>query len=148
MPRKRNLYTPGSTAPYPLSRSKVECFRKCPRCFYLDRRLGIQPPSMPPFTLNSAVDRLLKKAFDQYRALNQPHPLHAHLGVLPFQHPDLNTWRNNFKGIRFLHERTTFLLSGAIDDVWVKDGGLLVVDYKATSSKEEVITLNTEYRMG
>ena len=67
---KRKLFEPGDKA-YPLSRSKVDNFLKCPRCFYIDRRLGISPPSMPPFVLNNAVDKLLKKEFDNYRANRQ-----------------------------------------------------------------------------
>lgn len=48
------------TTPFPLSRTKVELFLDCPRCFYLDRCLGIARPSIPPFNLNSAVDALPK----------------------------------------------------------------------------------------
>lgn len=60
--RKRNLFDPNSSGPYPLSRSKVECWLKCPRCFWLrcfwlDRRLGIKPPGLPSMTLNRAVTK-------------------------------------------------------------------------------------------
>ncbi|MGH8248319.1 MAG: PD-(D/E)XK nuclease family protein, partial [Gammaproteobacteria bacterium] len=79
--RTRNLYFPGSAKPFRLSRSKVELFVACPRCFYLDRRLGVAPPSGPPFNLNSAVDELLKREFDTYRKLSQPHPLMERSGV-------------------------------------------------------------------
>ena len=34
------LYNPDSPTPFALSRSKVELFMGCPRCFYLDRRRG------------------------------------------------------------------------------------------------------------
>lgn len=62
--RTRNLYDPASKSPFRLSRSKIDLFIKCPRCFYLDRRLGVgQPPSFP-LSLNSAVDTLLKNEFD------------------------------------------------------------------------------------
>lgn len=62
--RARNLYQPGASEPYKLSRSKIELFLNCPCCFYLDRRLGIGQPPGYPFTLNAAVDKLLKKEFD------------------------------------------------------------------------------------
>jgi hypothetical protein len=150
MPRKRNLYSPSSTAPYPLSRSKIECFLRCPRCFYLDRRLGISPPSTQPFTINSAIDKLWKHEFDIFRDMQKPHPIMRdnNIPALPFAHPDLLAWRNNFKGIRFVHQPTNFEIYGAVDDVWAKeDGELIVVDYKATSSKEDIITLeHPEYR--
>ena len=34
----RKLFDPASDQPFALSRSKVELFQNCPRCFYLDRR--------------------------------------------------------------------------------------------------------------
>src|SRR3989338_6028865 len=40
--------------------------------------------------------------------------------VVPFQHEDLDIWRSNFKGIRYIHESSNLLVTGAIDDVWVK----------------------------
>ena len=72
MARKRRLFEPGSDALFPLSRSKLDLYLNCPRCFYLDRRLGIGRPSGPPFTLNTAVDQLLKSEFDEYRVRGEP----------------------------------------------------------------------------
>jgi len=59
--RTRNLYSSGSEKPYKLSRSKVDLFLTCPRCFYIDRKLGVGQPPGYPFNINSAVDELLKK---------------------------------------------------------------------------------------
>jgi hypothetical protein len=71
------------------------------------------------------------------------------INAIPFAHPDLNVWRSNFKGIRFHHVPTNLLVYGAPDDVWMQpDGSLIVADYKATASKETVITLDTEWRQG
>ena len=136
------LFDPESEKPFPLSRSKVELFVDCPRCFYLDRRLGIGRPSGPPFNLNSAVDALLKREFDDYRAKGTPHPLMSGAGInaVPHPHRELETWRNNFKGVRTFHERTNLELFGAIDDLWrdLGSGELIVADYKATSKAAEV----------
>ena len=137
--RSRNLFDPGRTGPYRLSRSRLESFRRCARCFYLDRRLGVDQVSGPPFLLNSATDTLLKKEFDVYRRDQAPHPLMTAHGVdaVPFQHPDLETWRENFQGVRHLHEATNLLITGAVDDVWVTPAGqLIVVDYKSTCSRQ------------
>jgi hypothetical protein len=49
------LFDAKSDKHFPLSRTKVELFLDCPRCFYLDRRLGIGRPAGFPFNLNSAV---------------------------------------------------------------------------------------------
>ncbi|MBM3384555.1 MAG: hypothetical protein FJY40_05405 [Betaproteobacteria bacterium] len=52
----KNLFGPASPKPFALSRSKEDLFIECPRCFYLDRRLGIGRPAGFPFNFNSAVD--------------------------------------------------------------------------------------------
>ena len=79
-PRSRNIYDPLSVKPYKLSRSKLELFMRCKRCFYIDRRLGVGHPSGYPFSLNIAVDELLKKEFDIYRLEQKvhPHPLRTY----------------------------------------------------------------------
>ncbi|MEX2054335.1 MAG: PD-(D/E)XK nuclease family protein [Candidatus Colwellbacteria bacterium] len=144
------MYDPKSTEPFRLSRSKVDLFIECPKCFYLDRRLGVGRPPGYPFSLNSAVDSLLKKEFDIHRAGKKAHPLMKEYKVdaIPFEHPDLDKWRENFVGVQFLHEPTGFLLTGAIDDVWVNPKGeLMVVDYKATSKQGEV-TLDAKWQDG
>jgi hypothetical protein len=138
----KKLFDPGSDKPFALSRSKVELFQDCPRCFYLDRRLGVARPPGFPFNLNSAVDALLKTEFDRYRAQGEPHPLMTEAGInaVPHAHPQLEDWRNNFRGVRTVHEQSNFELFGAIDDLW-RDLGtseLIVVDYKSTSKATEV----------
>lgn len=130
----------GSSKTVKLSRSKIDLFVECPRCFYLDLKLQVKRPSMPAFTLNNAVDHLLKKEFDIHRAGKRAHPLMEQYGIkaVPFEHEDLDKWRHNFTGIRYLHEPTGFTITGAIDDIWKDDEGLLhIVDYKATSKKEK-----------
>ena len=147
--RKRNLFDPQSPQPFRLSRSRLENFIKCPRCFYLDRRLGVEPPGIPAYTLNSAVDELLKKEFDLYRRQKKPHPIMEQFGIkaVPFVHAQLDEWREPFKGVRFHHEKTNLIVFGAVDDLWVdlKNGQIIVVDYKATST-ETKITLDQQYR--
>lgn len=139
--RSRNIYDPASTEPFKLSRSKIEDLQRCPRCFYLDRRLGVGKPPSFPFNLNSAVDHLLKKEFDIHRAKGEAHPLMKHYGVdaIPFQHPELNKWRENFVGLQYHHEPTNFIITGAVDDLWqMPTGDIIVVDYKSTSKDAEV----------
>ena len=46
-----------------LSRSKIDLFVECPRCFWLDVAQGVRRPSGPPFTLNNAVDALLEARY-------------------------------------------------------------------------------------
>ena len=150
MARHRS-YDPASPTSYELSRSGLELFRECPRCFYLDKRLRIKRPNGYPFTINSAVDVLLKREFDFHRDRGEPHPLMTENGIdaVPFSHPDLHKWRHNRTGIRHLHERTGFLIFGAVDDLWQTPAGeLIVVDYKATAKKAEITSLDQEWHGG
>src|SRR3989344_5692045 len=64
-----------------LSRSKIDLFLECPRCFYVDNKLGVARPPGFPFSLNSAVDKLLKKEFDTHRAKKTAHPLMKQYGI-------------------------------------------------------------------
>jgi CRISPR/Cas system-associated exonuclease Cas4 (RecB family) len=142
MARKRVLFSPDLQEPFRLSRSKVDLYLNCPRCFYLDRRLGVGQPSSPPFSLNNAVDELLKKEFDLYRQSQRPHPLCIENGIeaIPYHHPDLDRWRNSLHaGIEYCMPGTNLKICGGVDDVWInRDGELIIVDYKATSKKTEV----------
>jgi len=134
-------FDPHSSEPFFLSRSKIDLFLSCPRCFYLDRRLGIPRPPGFPFSLNLAVDTLLKKEFDISRAEKKTHPLMEkyHIDAIPFQTDKIDEWRDNWKGIRYRHQPTNFIVFGALDDVWQnKEGELMVVDYKATSTIKEI----------
>lgn len=140
--RQRSLpYKPGQTAPYKISRSKIELFMQCQRCFWLDARLKIKRPDGPPFNINKTIDELFKKEFDAYRGKGEAHPIMVKhdLKAIPFAHADLNKWRTNFTGVAALHEPTNLHVFGAVDDIWVNDEGeLIVVDYKATSKQSDV----------
>jgi CRISPR/Cas system-associated exonuclease Cas4 (RecB family) len=140
--RERSLpYKPGQQLPFKVSRSKIELFMQCPRCFWLDVRLKIKRPSGPPFQINKAIDELLKKEFDSYRLKGEPHPMMTdnQINAIPFAHDDLNKWRMNFTGVVALHKPTNLHVFGAVDDIWVNNGGeLIVVDYKATAKQSDV----------
>lgn len=142
---------PGAKEPFRLSRSKIDLFLECPRCFYLDRRLGVGRPPGFPFTLNAAVDRLLKREFDARRAKGVKHPLQEKYGVdaAPAAHEKLDEWRHNFTGVEFFHKETNLLVFGAIDDLWKNSKGeFIVVDYKATAKDGEITELNEEWHTG
>jgi hypothetical protein len=148
---KQKLYNPLHDDPYRISRSKVDLFLNCPCCFYLDQRHGVKRPPGFPFNLNSAVDALLKKEFDQYRDEQLPHPYMKETGLnaIPFSHPELEIWRSNFKGVSFVHEETGFETFGAVDDLWLDldTKEIIVVDYKATS-KADAVSLDADWQIG
>jgi CRISPR/Cas system-associated exonuclease Cas4 (RecB family) len=125
-----------------LSRTKIELFIDCPRCFWLDMKQGVKRPPGMPFTLNNAVDFLLKAEFDVHREKGTRHPVMEKYNIeaIPFVHENMSKWRHNFTGVQFEHKPTGFLVTGAVDDVWqTPDGKLMVVDYKATGAKEHKI---------
>ncbi len=147
---KKKLYDPKAKEAFRVSRSKIDLFLECPRCFYLDRRIGISRPQGFPFNLNSAVDILLKKEFDLHRRQHTPHPLMESYGVdaVPLEHEMMDKWRDTFKGVEYFHTPTNFVVFGGVDDVWQNpDGELIVVDYKATSKDGEV-GLDAEWQDG
>lgn len=121
-----------------LSRSSLDLFLECPRCFWLKMNKVPRPAGFP-YAINMAIDHLLKQEFDQHRESGTQHAIMKVHGInaLPFKHPNMNDWRNTRKGIQFEHKSTGFLVFGAVDDIWVKpDENLIVVDYKATGAKE------------
>ncbi|MBI5456553.1 PD-(D/E)XK nuclease family protein [Candidatus Kaiserbacteria bacterium] len=134
-----------------LSRSKIGLFLDCPRCFYIDNKLGTARPPGFPFNLNSAVDALLKKEFDIHRSGKTTHPLMKEYGVdaVPFDDPRMDEWRDSLKrGICHKHS-TGFMVCGGVDDVWENPKGeLIIVDYKATSKDETITVLDQEWHDG
>jgi len=63
--------------------------------------------------------------------------------AVPAKNDKLDEWRENFKGVQFLHEPTNFIITGAIDDLWENPKGeYMVVDYKSTSKNEEIVALD------
>jgi hypothetical protein len=149
--RTRNLYESDDTKPFKLSRSKIDLYINCPRCFYLDRKLGVARPPGFPFALNSAVDALLKNEFDALRRDEKQHPLQVQyeIDARPVHHDDLDKWRQNFVGLQCLHGPTNFIVTGAIDDLWINSQNeYIVVDYKSTSKNGKIESLDNDWQDG
>ena len=149
--RSRNIYKPDGEKPFKLSRSKVDNYVSCKRCFYIDRRPGVGHPPGFPFNINSAVDELLKKEFDQYREAGKPHPYMETVdrNLIPYKDDRLDEWRENFKGVQYHHEETNLIFTGAVDDLWIDTdtSEVVVVDYKATAKNSEV-TIDADWQQG
>ncbi|MDZ7799111.1 MAG: PD-(D/E)XK nuclease family protein [Patescibacteria group bacterium] len=146
--RKSNLYKPDMKKPFKLSRSKIDLFMECPKCFYLDRVLGVGRPPGYPFALNAAVDRLLKQEFDIHRVKGTQHPLQKEYGIKarPVEDDKLDKYRHNFTGVQYHDQETNLVIFGAIDDLWINpQKEYIVVDYKATAKKDEITELNKDW---
>ena len=150
MARHRGTYKPEHPEPYEVSRSQIQSFLKCPACFWMNRVKGIKFPGMPGFLLNTATDTLLKKDFDVYRELQQPHPFMERHGLghlVPFKHDDFELWTKSLQlGLRASYEPADFIIGGGLDDVWHNrnTNEIHIVDYKSTAGKrnEEGTALN------
>ena len=142
--RSTSIYTPNQTTDFKISRSKFSDFLTCPRCFYLDRVRGLDPPGTPGWTLNETTDLLLKKEFDQCREAQVPHRLFRSYGlnhVVPFKHEEMDTWRNSLHGgLKLRHKDTNIVLGGGIDDIWqdTNTKELIIVDYKSQAKNRSV----------
>ncbi len=140
--RKNNTYKYESGKTFRLSRSGIDSFINCKRCFYLNKVGNIKDIGMPGFSLNSAHDELMKKELDIYREKAEAHPYMDSLerNLIPFKHENMENWRNNFKGITYHHEKTDLIITGAIDDVWIDTdtNELVIVEYKSTSTQNEI----------
>lgn len=135
-----------------LSRSKIDLFMECQRCFYIDNKLGTARPPGFPFNLNSAVDALLKKELDAHRANGTQHPLAKAYGLdaVPLAHARMDEWRNALsQGVMFVDPNTGITVRGGVDDIWVnKQEELIVIDYKATSKDGKIESLDEEWHRG
>ena len=123
-----------------LSRSKLELFLECPKCFWLYAGKNIPRPFGAPYTINNAIDLLLKKEFDEHRRAGTAHYLIKREGIdaIPYLHDDIDKWRNTFTGVQYEDKENGFLVFGAVDDIWVDSkGNLIVVDYKASGAPEK-----------
>tara|TARA_B100001996_G_scaffold8880_1_gene7467 strand:- start:159 stop:899 length:741 start_codon:yes stop_codon:yes gene_type:complete len=140
--KKNETYMYNPEKEYKLSRSGIDSFINCKRCFYLDKKLNVAKIGMPGFSLNSACDGLMKKELDLYREKGEAHPYMESIdrNMIPFQHEDLEIWRQNFKGLKYHHKETNLIIAGAIDDIWidVDTEELIVVEYKTTSTSKEI----------
>ena len=121
MKRHRVVFDPSRDDPFEVSRSQIESFLKCPACYWMRRRGDIKFPGMPGFLLNTATDTLLKKDFDKYRELGQPHPFMERHGLghlVPFNHSDFEAWTKSLQlGLQTTHEGSNLIVGGGLDDV-------------------------------
>lgn len=123
--RHRGQYDPNHSAPYEISRGKIETFVKCNACFWLDRVAKVPFPSIPSFNLNSNTDKLLKRDLDKYRGKSS-HPIMSYYGynhLIPFEHSDLKKWESSLHfGVddtyfNTIHHETNLLIGGGLDDI-------------------------------
>tara|TARA_B100000315_G_scaffold12696_1_gene11991 strand:- start:668 stop:1558 length:891 start_codon:yes stop_codon:yes gene_type:complete len=161
------IYKPNQKEDFSISRSKVENFIKCSRCFYLNLVRGLMEPDCPKMTLNTLTDTLLKKEFDSCRKKNTSHRIlkkYKLNHIVPYKNDNfakdeygkvvkkykgkkneqsvklLDAWRDFRYGVRRRFKNTNIILYGAVDDIWFnsKNNELIVADYKSTQKEESI----------
>ncbi len=118
--------------PYKFSPSSLSLLKECPKCFWLRFNKGIKRPDSIFPSLPSGMDRILKIHFDAFRDRGELPPELAKLkgNYKLFDNAELlAVWRNNFKGISYT-DKGGNVFRGAVDNILVKNGKLVVLDYK------------------
>jgi len=138
--RGARRFDPGSEDPFTVSRTRIQNFLDCKRCFYLQNRIGIKALGSLPFRLNSATDTLLKQSFDLARKKQEPHRYFKkdNINLVPFSHEKMDEWRENFQGIKYHYKKANLMVQGAVDDILInlKTNELSPVEFKSTQAKD------------
>jgi len=118
-----------------LSRSKIELFLSCPRCFWLDFKHGFKRPE--EFTggwIGQKYDPILKQEFDFYRSRGQkPKEIPENFALFT-DTAKLKIWRG--RGVELKH-KSGLVVYGKIDDLLLDENGHLVpFDFKVSLSQE------------
>lgn len=119
---------------FKLSPSSIGKMIECERCFWLEKHHIWERPEGITASLMNGMDKIIKIHFDKFRDKGKLPP-ELDKGECKNEctlYPDreqLEIWRNNFKGI-FWQDDEGNILSGAIDNILVKENKLIVLDYK------------------
>ena len=121
-----------------LSPSALNLFLECRRCFWLEKAKNIKRPRGIFPSLPSGMDREIKNHFDKFRAKNiLPPELRGNgfegVELFPDIHK-LEEWRNWRTGLVYHDTPSGATLSGALDDLLVKEGLYIPFDYKTKGS--------------
>tara|TARA_Y100000589_G_C27137447_1_gene623145 strand:- start:231 stop:1049 length:819 start_codon:yes stop_codon:yes gene_type:complete len=143
--RKHSIYSPNQINDFKVSRGKFNDYLSCPKCFYLDRVKGLDPPGTPAWTLNETTDLLLKKEFDSCREKQISHRImHENKlnNIVPFKNENIDIWRDSLHGgLRVRYKNSNIILTGGVDDIWqdTKTKKLIIVDYKSQAKNGLVL---------
>lgn len=120
-----------------LSPTTLNLFLNCPHCFWLEKVKGIKRPRGIFPSLPGGMDREIKVHFDNYRSKRILPPELAggdFEGVQLFEdQSQLEKWRDWRKGIQY-QDKDGSVLTGAFDDLLVKNGMYIPFDYKTKGS--------------
>lgn len=143
---KKKLYINNNLNPFSLSRSKIDLYFDCNRCFYLDQKFGIKRPHGTPLVINNFVVKHFKNILNKYRRNQRvfPDSLKINKKLIPSNNENLENWNHPFKGISFIDKKTNFKLKANLDDVWQCEDSkkYFPVIIKSTSRKKDINSTN------
>ncbi len=139
---KRKLYVKDNLNAFSISRSKIDLFFDCNRCFYLDQKYGIKRPHGTPLVINNFVVNHYKNILNEFRLKQEVYPDSKKIKrkLIPSNIDSLNNWNHPFKGISYIHKKTNFRLKASLDDVWQceETKKFFPVIIKSTSRKKDI----------
>ena len=139
---RKNIYVKNNLSPFKISRTKIDLFFDCKRCFYIDQKYGIKRPHGAALVINNHIVNKFKKNLEVLRNTQTTIPettLISKNGFTALNHEKINQWTDPFRGIRSLHKKTNILISANIDDVWTDDGRCYPVILKSISRNSKDI---------
>ena len=100
---KKKLYIKDNLTPFSISRSKIDLYFDCNRCFYLDQKFGIKRPHGTPLVINNFVVKHFKNILGEYRK-NQtffPDSLKINKRLVPSNNELLINWNHRWTPVFF-----------------------------------------------
>ena len=99
----------------------------------------IKKPHVTSLVINILIIDILKKEFDNYRNKNEIPPLFfKEKKIVSFYNPKIESWKNNFIGLKFHHKKINLVINSNINDIYyhldLKKN--IVIDFKNTSKKK------------
>tara|TARA_B100000963_G_scaffold354462_1_gene371033 strand:- start:909 stop:1646 length:738 start_codon:yes stop_codon:yes gene_type:complete len=143
---KKKLYINDNLTPFSISRSKIDLYFDCQRCFYLDQKHGIRRPHGTPLVINNFVVKHFKNILEDFRKKQIFFPESSKINrkLIPSNNKLLENWTHPFKGVSYIDKKTNLKIKGNLDDVWVCEntGESFPVIIKSTSRKKDIHSSN------
>ena len=100
---RKNIYVKNNLSPFKISRTKIDLFFDCKRCFYVDQKFGIKRPHGTALVINNYIVNKFKKTLKSLEKLEQ-----LYLKLIDFaawftalNHEKINQWINPFRESKF-----------------------------------------------
>ncbi len=113
-----------------LSPTRLNLFKECPRCFWLENNQSIKRPQMVFPTILNGMDSAVKAHVDNYRGSLPPELLGRVSGVLLHDRNTISRWRNWKTGLEYVDANLDAKLIGALDDCLVDSDFYVPIDFK------------------